>query len=56
MSEIETLLNELRASYQNSEPKFANTKETWNLIGSGEIDMTEEELKDLISQNPYSNV
>lgn len=60
-SEIDKLLNELKN--MKEEDKVAhilNNKDTWNKIGQNDLAAlgfeTEEELKQWILNNPYSNI
>ena len=61
MSEIEKLMHELR-NMKDSEraAHLANNRDTWHKISQGDLASlgleTEEELKQWILENPYSNI
>ncbi len=60
-NEIDKLLNELKNMKSETKNSPQNSKELWNKIGSGESweDMgfeSEDEMKQFILSNPYSNI
>jgi len=58
MSELETLLNELK-NIKNEQKSVPNNSDTWSKIAQKDWDslgMTEEEVKQWISENPYANI
>jgi len=60
-SEIDNLLNELRGMKEADKASgLVNNKDTWNKIADGNFKAlgfnTEEELKQWIIENPYSNI
>lgn len=61
MSEIENLLNELRKmKSEDRAAHIANNRDTWSKIAHKDLASlgftTEEELKEWIANNPYSNM
>lgn len=60
MSEMQKLLQSLREMVSESKANVLNNRETWSKIGNREIEElgfeSEEELKEFILNNPYSNV
>lgn len=58
MSELEKLLNELK-NIKNEQKSVPNNSDTWSKIAAKDWDslgMTEEEVKQWISENPYANI
>jgi len=59
MSDLEKLFNELK-NLKSSKSSIENSKDTWKLIGnrdfSGAGFNSEEEVKQWILDNPYSNL
>ena len=61
MNEIDKLLNELREfKIKDDSKNIPNSKETWNKIGNRDLESLgftkEEELKEWMSSNPYTNL
>lgn len=60
MSEIENLLNELRGMNSQAKNTLLNNKDTWKKIAAKDLEAlgfeSEEELKEFILANPYSNI
>lgn len=59
MNEIEQLLQELRAM-KNEGKNIPNNKDTWSKISQRDLEglgfSSEEEMKQWILENPYSNI
>lgn len=60
MSEIDKLLNELRNLQSEARARILNNKDTWSKIRQKDLQAlgftSEEELKQWILNNPYSNM
>ena len=60
MTEMEKLLDSLREMTDEAKKQILNNKETWTKIGQKDLQgagfESEEELRDFILNNPYSNL